>query len=145
MRLPDFLKTPLLAGVLPLIGVVSAFLLGTIYQEVQPLFLADVLPKVSRESILALAALLGLASFLLLLWVLYLHLSGGPIDRLKHHVFVPRTGISKHKKTGIRHCTRCMLQDNLIAPLGINGPEEDGSWICMRPNCRTVYVEPTNE
>ena len=142
MRLPDFLKTPLLAGILPTLGVAVVFLLGTIFHGVKPTFLAAVLPKIPRESILALAVLLGLASFLLLLWVLYLHLSGGPADRLRGHEFVPRTGISIDKKNGKRCCTRCMLQGNLIAPLGISGPEEDGTWICMIPACMSIYVEP---
>lgn len=141
MKLPEFIKSWLFGGTLASVGIILSFLLGTIFEGIKPAFLSTVLPMIPHESLIALVVLFAFASFLLFLWILYLHRSDRPKDRLRHHVFAPLTGISTCKKTGIRHCTRCILQDNLVVPLGINGPKEDGSWICMRPTCKTLYAE----
>jgi len=145
MRLPEFVRSWVFGSILAAIASVVAFLLGTIYEGVKPIFLASVFPTIPRETLIALAALFCLATLLLALWVWYLHSSEATTDRLRNHNFSPLTGIATHKKTNIRHCTRCLIEDNRVAPLGINGDRESGEWICMRPKCRTLYNEKKGE
>ena len=138
MRLPDGIKGWLLSGALGTVALATAFLCGSIYEGLRPTFLTYVLPSVSRDTLLALVGLLGMAALLLAAWVLYLHRVDAVQDRLRGFEFDAKTAIARRKSDQKRVCSRCLVDLNSAVPLICNDGE---TWICIRKDCQTQYVE----
>ena len=140
MRLPDGIKGWLLSGALASIAAATAFLCGSIYGDMKPVFLTYVFPTITRDTLLALVSLLGIGVALLISWVIYLHYHYSVNDKLNEYDFSPITGVCTRKNNKKLYCTRCLLEDSIASPLFISELGGKDTWKCIRKNCKTRYI-----
>jgi hypothetical protein len=141
IRLPEKISGWLLGGTLWAVSALVAFFCGNIYKDIAPAFLASVLPKVSQDALWSLSALLALLATLLLIWIVYLHRRTCIEDRFSGYAFDPETGIATKKKTGEKHCPRCLIEINQAVPL-VRTPA-NVVLKCVRKECGTEFCEKT--
>ena len=144
VKLTDSIKERLLFGLGGVILGAAGGVGASILQDVYPPFEKDVLPAISKNSLMLLCLLLMMVCLASGAWLVAL-LWGDKVAILKRRCeFLPERAFYKDKKTGTFICSNCLL-NGMESPLAKTYNQGQPIWRCTNKDCFLSYPRGTSE
>jgi hypothetical protein len=144
VKVTDSIKERLLFGLGGVILGAAGGVGASILQDVYPPFEKDVLPAISKNSLVLLCLLLLMICLAGGAWLIALLWEDKATKLKKRYDFLPERAFYKEKKTGAFICSNCLLA-GMESPLAKTYNQGQPIWRCTNKSCSLFYPRPANE
>jgi hypothetical protein len=144
VKFTDSIKERLLFGLGGLILGVAGTVGASLLKDAYPPFEKDVLPAISKNSLVLLCLLLLMICLAGGSWLVVLLLEDKATKLKKRYDFLPERAFYKEKKTGAFVCSNCLLT-GMESPLAKTYNQGQPIWRCTNKDCFISYPRGHSE
>jgi hypothetical protein len=144
MKFTETIKERLLSGLGGMILGVGGMLGASLLKDAYPPFEQNVLPAISKGTLLLLSLLLLMTNLVCGAWLVALLWGDREKRILDKYEFLPDRGFFKNKKTGAFFCGSCLAK-GIESPLVKLQAGPSLHWECVNKDCGRVLGRMTNE
>jgi hypothetical protein len=144
VKFTDSIKERLLFGLGGLILGAVVTVGTSLLREAYPPFEKDVLPAISKSSLLSLCLLLAMICLASCAWLVALLLEDKTGRLKKKYAFIPERAFYRNKETGEPVCSNCLLK-GIAVPLAKTFNHGQHIWKCTNRECSVTYLRLPEE